>query len=198
MSNILSSLLSYVLVYKYLGIFIITYLGAIALPLPSGSVLMACAAFAVQGYMNIYLVLLVGIAGNVAGDNSGYWLVRFFGLNILHKIGLGKFFKKERLDAARKQIDKHPILTIYFSRFMTAIAPAVNVVSGVTELPYKRYLLFEVLGEVTECVVFCGLGYFFGTNWEYVDQLAGKFWIVLLAGMAASFFTWRLILKRHE
>lgn len=198
MSNILSTLLSYVLIYKYIGIFVITFLGAFALPLPSGSVLMAGSAFAVQGYMNFWLVLIVGIAGNMAGDSSGYWLVRLYGLRVINKIGLGRFFKKPTLDAARKQLDKHPILAIYFSRFMTAIAPAVNVVAGFTELPYKRYLLFEALGEVTECSVFCAIGYILGNNWEYVDQLAGKFWILILAGMATSYFFWKLILRKNE
>ena len=148
--------------------------------------------------MNIYLVFVVGVTGNIAGDNSGYWLVRLYGLKVLNKIGLGKFFKKERLDAVRKQIDKHPILTIYISRFMTAIAPAVNVISGFTELPYKRYLFFETLGEITECLVFCSVGYFLGSNWEYVDKLVGKFWILIVAGMATSYFFWRLILNKSN
>ena len=49
MSHVLSTLLSYVLIYKYIGIFIITYLGAIALPLPSGSVLMAASDLLCKG-----------------------------------------------------------------------------------------------------------------------------------------------------
>ncbi len=195
MNHILQTLLAYVLLYKYPSIFIITFLGAFALPLPSGSVLMAAAAFSLQGYMNFYLVLFTGILGNMAGDSSGYWLVRLYGIRIMDKLGLGKFFKQERLDAAREQIDKHPIPAIYLSRFMTAIAPAVNVISGLTKLPYKRFLLFEGLGEVTECSVFCGIGWIFGANWQYVDQFSGRLWILAVAGALVSILFWRLILK---
>ncbi|HYV33776.1 MAG TPA: DedA family protein [Candidatus Limnocylindria bacterium] len=198
MSGILSSLLSYVLVYKYPAIFIITFLGAFALPLPSGSVLMAASAFAVQGYMNWFLVLAVGIGGNMAGDNSGYWLVRKFGLKVIHKMGLGKFFKQDRLEYARKEIERHPIITIYSSRFLTAIAPAVNVVCGFTNFPYRKYLFFEALGEVTECLVFCTIGYIFGSNWEYFNKLTDQFWIVIVAGMLFSYMVWRLILRRGK
>jgi membrane protein DedA with SNARE-associated domain len=194
--SILSTLLSYVLLYKYLGIFVITFLGAIALPLPSGSVVMAAAAFAVQGYMNFYLVVLVGIAGNMAGDSSGYWLVRLFGLPIVQKIGLGRFFKQERLDYARTKLEEHPILSIYFSRFFTAIAPAVNVVAGFTEMPYKRFLLFEALGECTEVTFFALIGFLFGDNWTYFSQLSSKFWILIVAGMLLSVMLWRMILKK--
>ena len=68
MSGLVSLLLSYVLIYKYLAIFIITYLGALAFPLPSGTVVAASAAFAIQGYLNFPLVLFIGILGNVTGD----------------------------------------------------------------------------------------------------------------------------------
>lgn len=196
MSNILSTLLSYVLIYKYYGIFIITFLGAFALPLPSGTVVMAAAAFSIQGYLNFYLVVLVGILGNMAGDSSGYWLVRLFGMDVVKKVGLAKFFPENKLHAARNQIEKHKMLTIYFSRFMTAIAPAVNVVCGFTELPYREFLLFEALGEFTEVSFFGILGYVFGSNWEYFSQLSDKFWIVIAAGMVFSVLLWRLILRK--
>ena len=192
----LATLLSYVLLYKYPAIFVITFFGAFALPLPSGSVLMAGSAFAVQGYMSFPLVLITGIAGNMAGDSSGYWLVRSYGLKVLDKMHLEKFFSQNRLDGARSQIDKHPILTIYFSRFMTGIAPAVNVVSGITVLPYKRFLFFECLGEITECSMFCFIGYIFGSNWEYVSQLGGKLWIIIIAGILMTLMVGRVIFKK--
>lgn len=158
---------------------------------------MAASAFAVQGYLNFPLVLLTGIAGNMAGDNSGYWLVRKYGMGAVKKIGLGRFFPQERLDGVRQQIEKNRILAIYFSRFMTAIAPAVNVVCGFTKFPYKEYLLFEGLGEITECSVFCFIGYIFGSNWEYVNQLSGKLWIIVLAGALTSYMVGRVIFRKR-
>lgn len=193
----LATLLPYVLVYKYLAIFVITFLGALALPLPSGSMLAAASAFAVQGYLNFPLVLLTGIAGNIAGDNSGYWLVRRFGLPVLEKLRLTRFFKKKDLEGAREQIERHPIFAIYFSRFMTAIAPAVNVACGLTGFPYKKYLFFETLGEISECTVFCALGYIFGSNWEYVNQLSGKLWIIVIAGLLISYMVGRVIFRKR-
>lgn len=196
MSHFLPGLLSFVQIYKYWAIFIITFLGAFALPLPSGSIITAAAAFAVQGYMNFWLVLITGIAGNMVGDSLGYWLVRLYGVSIVHKIGLGKFFKKERVDYARHELDKHPILAIYFSRFFTAIAPAVNIVAGFTALPYKKFLLFESLGEITEVSFFAIAGYFLGSNWQYFGQITSKLWILTVGGMVLSVMLWRMFLKK--
>ncbi len=196
MNNVLTYLLSEVLVYKYLAIFVITFLGAIALPLPSGSVLMAAIAFATQGYFNAYWVWVIGLAGNIAGDNAGYWLVRFYGIRILNKLRLGKFFPDSRLEAARASLDAHPIPAIFFTRFFTSIAPAVNVVSGISRLPYGRYLLFESLGELTEVSCFCILGYIFGSNWEYISKLSGWFLVLILAGWLTSYLVWKIVFKK--
>ncbi len=166
------------------------------MPLPSGSVVMAAAAFSIQGYLNFYLVVLVGIAGNMAGDSAGYWLVRLYGMEAVSKVGLKKFFPLEKLHAAREQIEKHRLLTIYFSRFMTAIAPAVNIVCGFTELPYREFLLFEALGEFTEVSFFAVMGYIFGSNWEYFNQVSDKFWMVVVAGVLFSLVLWRYILRK--
>jgi len=196
MSFILSSLLSYVLIYKYLAIFVITFLGAFALPLPSGSMLMAAAAFSTQGYLNFYLVFLFGLLGNLAGDNAGYWLVRKYGIKVLQKLHLHKFFKQDKLDSARNQLHNHPMLTIFSSRFLTAIAPAVNVVAGISGLPYKRYLFFEALGELAEVTFFCVWGYIFGSNWEYVSQLSGWLLVLVIASMVMSVMLWKMLLKK--
>lgn len=198
MQGLLASLLSFVLLYKFTAIFIITFLGAFALSLPSGSVVMAAAAFASQGYFDPWAVFATALAGNLAGDSSGYWLVRRYGIKILQSIHLKKFFPPERLSAARGQIEAHPILAIFLSRFMTAVAPAVNVVCGLTKLPYKKFLTFEVLGEITEVGCFCLLGYMFGSNWEYLSHFADRFWIMVLAGLLASYALWHVLLRKKR
>lgn len=195
--SLLNTLLPYVLLYKYVAIFAITFLGALALPLPSGSVVMAAAAFSTQGYLSLPLVLITAVAGNMAGDSAGYWLVRRYGIRVLRKIRLARFFRQDRLDAARQQLDRHPLLAIFFSRFFTAIAPAINVAAGLTRLSYKRYLLFEGLGEVTEVFCFVIVGYIFGSNWQYVNQFSGQLWILIVASLLLSATIWRIILKKH-
>ena len=198
MNSILQNLLTYVLIYKYFAIFVITFLGAILLPVPSGSVLMAAAAFSTQGYMNIWLTLIVGIIGNMSGDNTGYFLARRYGAPLLKKIGFKHILTSENFEQVRKKIDEHPIVTIYISRFMTAVAPTVNIICGLSELDYKRFLTFEALGEITECSAFVAVGWFFGNQWEYINQFSGKFFIIILAGWLFSYFFFKKIFAKKE
>jgi membrane-associated protein len=196
MDYFVQTLLPYVLTYKYVAIFVITYLGAILLPLPSGTIVMAAAAFATQGYLNFFLVVLIGIAGNISGDHSGYWLARKFGPGTLRKIGFKKILESSQFHSTYESIHEHPLVTVFFSRFLTAIAPMVNIIAGLSKMNYGRYFTFEALGELTEVVFYASLGWVFGNQWEYINQLFGKFWVIILAGIPLSWLLWKYAMKR--
>jgi membrane protein DedA with SNARE-associated domain len=196
MSDIFLSLLDFVMVYRYPALFVITFLGAFALPVPSGSIIMAAAAFSTGGHFSIVWIFIVGLAGNLAGDNAGYWLVRRYGLPVMNKIKLGRFFSPERLEAARGKLDSHPVLTIFSTRFFTSIAPAINAAAGMSKLSYKKYLVFEALGEAFEVLVFCALGYFLGKNWDAFNSVSG--WLWAIGGVLITVIIWKVILKKKN
>jgi len=115
---------------------------------------MASAAFSTQGYLNFFAVLFVAVLGNVAGDHSGYWIARIYGLPVFYKLGLRRLVDSEKRQRLNKGIDKHPLLIIYFTRFMTGIAPTVNVVSGLAKFSYKRYSLSKCWEKLPSAVSF--------------------------------------------
>jgi len=195
MPDLISTLISYVLLYKYLAIFAITFLGALALPLPSGTMIIASVAFSMQGYLSAPLIVIVGILGNVMGDNAGYWLARRYGVKALLWLGMKKLVNSEKYQNINEEISRHPILTIYFSRFMTGVAPTVNVICGLTGLNYRRYLTFELLGEFMEVSFFALLGYILGVNWEAWLKYSAYFWLFLLAGVILTYLLLKYILK---
>ena len=198
MFNLTSTLLSYVLLYKYLALFVITFLGAFALPLPSGTTLIASAAFSLQGYFSLPWIIIVGILGNMAGDSAGYWLARRFGAEVLRKIGLRKLVDSHRYALINEEICNHPILIIYFSRFMTGVAPTVNVVCGITKLSYRKFLTFEALGEFTEVSLWIFLGYVFGANWESLVRLSGPSWLLIFGGAILTYLFWHYIINSRR
>ena len=66
MASLVGSLLSFVLLYKYAALFLITFVAAVAAPIPSGAVMVASFVFAGQGYMNTAAVALTATIGNDA------------------------------------------------------------------------------------------------------------------------------------
>ncbi len=198
MNGLLDVLLPYVFAYKYVALLIITFWGALLLPLPSGTLIAATTAFATQGYFNPWAVFAVGVLGNVLGDNAGYWLARRYGIPTLERLGFKRIIHSDNFSMVEKQIADHPFLTIFWSRYMTAIAPTVNVIAGLGRVRYPVYLFFEFWGEVAEVGTNFAIGYFFGSNWEYFSAYLDKVWVVVIGGAIFSYLVWVTFAKRHK
>ncbi len=89
-SSILNSVTAILATYGLPGLFIVSFIAAFAIPIPAYVVLAGAGALAAQGQMNIAVVLLVALAGNVSADILGYFLARKYGKEILRKIGFRK------------------------------------------------------------------------------------------------------------
>lgn len=180
MDFLLPTILSYLLLYKYLVLFSITFLAALALPIPSAASLMASAAFASQGYFNPIVVFLVATIGNIAGDNLGYWLARYYGKPVLLRIGFKKILNSQALQNAEIRLNRQPALFVFFSRFEVIATISVNLVSGLGKMAYSSYLFYEALGEIVQVTVYGTLGYLFGSNWQEIYSLVNNFSLAIV------------------
>lgn len=166
MEAIIDIFLSFLLLYQYTALFLIAFIAALIVPLPSSSMLFAASAFASQGYMNFTLVLLVAYAGNVAGDNVGYFLARRYGKKAVQRIGLHRALQSNKYQVVEGLIQTNPRAIIFFSRFFTGVCPAVNILTGVARVQYHIFLVFDLIGEAAYVLVYGLAGYLLGTQWE--------------------------------
>lgn len=167
MSAILFATFSYILLYKYLALFIVAYLAALLLPLPSNTSLLAAGAFASQGYLNIYLVLLVALTANVSGDITGFLLSRRYGKEFLKKVGFRKMIESEKYMSLEEFIFENSRMTIYVTRFVGQIGPLVNIVTGLSEeITFKKFFIYGIAGELTYVLCLGLTGYFLGSTWQ--------------------------------
>ena len=162
----LDSLLAFILLYKYLGLFLIAFVAALLLPLPSSTALAAAGAFASQGYLDFTTVILVALAGNIGGDVTGYLLARRFGIPVLSRIGFRRLFATPQYASLARYIADFAPSLVFFTRFMTTVGPTVNILSGVTKVPKKTFFLYDALGETSYVLLYGGAGYALGTQWE--------------------------------
>ncbi len=159
---------------------------------------MAAGAFSAQGYFSFPFLIFIGIMGNIAGDNSGYWLARHYGSDVLKKIGFRKVLSNPKFTVVERYIETHPLLTISVSRYLTGIAPTVNVIAGLSKTHYLKYLTFEMLGEIAEVSTYAGIGFFFGSDWEALNGITRYFWIAMVAGVIFTSLIWKRLGKHHS
>ena len=174
MNFLVHIILPYLLLYKYWAIFIITLIASLAFPVPPGTLLMASSAFASQGYLSFFWVVFFGSLGNIVGDNIGYWLARRYGRQVLRKIGFGKMLDSEKYQNIESRLKKRPGFLIFITRFEVFSNLAVNLMCGLGEVPYRKYIIYELIGEILQVTLYCTIGYFVGDNWEAISGIIGK------------------------
>ena len=180
MDTILQTTLPYILLYKYWALFGITFFTALVLPIPPGTLIMALSAFAYEGYFNFGYILIAAIAGNILGDNVGYYIARRYGASILSRIGFGKVLTSPRYKMIERAIKKRPGLIIFLSRFEVFTNLAVNIIAGMSKVRYRKYLLYESLGEICQVTLYSTIGYVFANRWQSVNSLVGKIMFALV------------------
>ena len=197
MSFLLQTILPYLLLYNYVALFVIAYFAALAFPVPSAATIMASAAFASQGYFNLFWIIIVASMGNIIGDNTGYWLARRYGRSILYRIGFKRVLDSLNFQSIEKQVKCRPALIVFFSRFQVWTTLSVNLISGLSKMRYVSYLFYEVLGEIIQVTMFAGLGYLFGANWQAMyDLVSTFFWILIIVLILLAVIFWKKLARK--
>jgi len=177
----LALILSYLLVYKYLALFLIAFLASLAMPLPSTALLLASGAFAAQGYLNFYGALLVGWLGNTLGDTVLYLIAYRYGKPIFKRLGLGRLINSKKFIQLEERFINHSSLVIFFSRFLIpSLGSPVDVLAGVAKVSFKRFIFLEITGEFIYEVLYGSLGYLFGSQWQNIYKISENLTLILI------------------
>lgn len=179
MDFIIQNLIPYLLLYKYVTVFAISFLAAFIVPIPSGNILMIASAFSKAGYFNFYLVILISIVANILGDNLGYWFARFYGERILSKVGFKRILESRKFKELEEKYRTHPGFIIFISRFEVLSTLSINLLSGISKTPYRKYLIHESIGSVSQVCVYGTIGYVFYTGWESMNTITGKVSLII-------------------
>lgn len=198
MDIFLQIILPYLITYKYVALFIFTFLASFIIPIPAGTLLIAASAFAHQGYFNIYIILVVVIVANISGDSLSYFLARKYGKETLSKIPFtNKILKSKVYLLVEKNISRHPGFIIIVSRFEVLSTLSINFICGLGRAPYKKFLKYEIIGALASIFFYAFLGYTFGDNWEMINKIMGEFSLIffLIIIILVSLF-WKKILYK--
>lgn len=180
-SSFIDVILSFILLYKYAALFLVTFIAALAVPFPASTSLIAAGSFASLGYMDLYAVLITAMWGNLLGDWTGYLLAYVYGRNVIERIGFGRLLRSSLFLKIERYMQDMPQSLIYMTRFTTEAGPMVNLVSGLTRVPPQTYFLYEIAGEISYVLLYGLSGYYLGTQWEENVSFIAKGALVMIS-----------------
>jgi len=144
--------------------------------LPGDSLLFTTGFLLASGILvfNVHLAVLILFVAAVVGDSVGYTIGRKLGPRLFNKPD-ARFFKQEYIQRAQVFYLKHGGKTIVIARFIPIIRTFAPLVAGASDMPYKRFLTFNVIGGFVWTAGITYAGYFLGKwfhsmGWE-IDQI---------------------------
>lgn len=177
-------LLLWVSDYGLLVITLATLLSCFALPMPSSLMMMAGGAFAAAGDLVLWQVTVAAFAGAMAGDQTGYFLARHHGGDRLWAWLRRRPASARLLAQAEGLLQRRGGWAVYLTRWLfSPLGPYVNLIAGATRMPWRRFVLADLAGEVTWVSLYVTLGYVFGTQIEELSNTLGNVIGALTAGM---------------
>lgn len=132
------------------------------------------------GNLWLPLVSFVAVFGAVLGDNVGYLIGRRFGRGILERHGRKVLVTPERLITAERYYARHGGKTVFLGRFIPVVRSVGFIVAGVAQMPWKRFLAYDVGGAIIWGVLHSVVGYALGASYERWERYATPLGIGLL------------------
>lgn len=135
--------------------------------LPGDSLLFATGVLVHSNILpyNIHLVILVLWLAAAAGDSTGYAFGRQMGPRLFNRPN-SRLFKQENVRHAERFYQKHGGKTVIIARFIPIVRTFVPVIAGVSNMHYRTFLFFNVIGAFLWTAVVTYAGYYLGVWFE--------------------------------
>ncbi len=168
--EIANTIVSYIGDMGYWGIFLLMFLESTFFPFPSEIIMIPAGYLAYKGEMNVYIVVLVGILGSVAGALFNYYLAMHFGRKFILKYGKYFFIKEETLDKLEAFFVKHGDLSTFNGRLIPGIRQLISLPAGLARMNIAKFSFYSGLGAGIWVIVLVALGYLLGSNEELISE----------------------------
>ena len=175
------------------ALFGIVAIAAIGAPLPITLLLIVVGSMISQGAMNLWWAIGVASAGSILGDQAGYAIGRWGGQVVVTKLSR-LFGKRANLQAMEAKAKAWGGPGIFMTRWLLSpLGPWINLASGTAGYPWRRFLLWDILGEITGAVVFISLGWFFSDSVMALYGVLGDLTWAIAALLAAVILGYQLL-----
>ncbi|MCL4300858.1 MAG: DedA family protein [Anaerolineae bacterium] len=185
--NLTDLFLSWLADYGSVALGLILLLGALGVPVPATLTVVTTGALVQQGSIEGGSAAAFGLAGAVLGDSLSYMTGRLAKRWVQHRFGKSSFWQ-----TAQYQFEQRGAWAVYLTRFLlTPLALPINLIAGSSGYSFRSFLTYDLAGEITWLAIYGGSGYFFGSQWDLLNQWLSDYsgWLggLIIAGISIYF-----------
>jgi undecaprenyl-diphosphatase len=124
---------------------------------------------AFESKLQLWLVIVVAIAGAVIGDTVGYFVGARFGDVLLNKLP-ERIVKPEHVERTKELIRRFGGRAVFIGRFTAALRALVPGFAGVSRMRYRSFLVWNLAGGALWASGVVVAGYLAGNAWRKVNS----------------------------
>lgn len=165
--HILDLLRSYLVHYGYWAVAGALLLENAGLPVPGETVLLLASFLAFSEHtLRLAYIILIGTCAATLGDNFGYAIGQYGGRPLLERYQNIFRVSARVLERGERLFQRYGSVTILFARFVFGMRVIAGPLAGVLRMPWRQFLIFNLMGAALWVTVISTVGYLFGRHWD--------------------------------
>lgn len=147
--------------------------------LPGDTLLFSAGILAAAGHLPIIPAIAIIALAAIAGDNTGYHIGRKLGPRLFRKED-GIIFRKDLILKAEKFYEKYGTKTMLIAHFIPVVRSFVPVAAGAGKMDYKRFVIFDAIGDMLWATSITLLGYFVGSRIPGIQKMVEPILLIIV------------------
>lgn len=146
---------------------------------------------------DVPLVTMIAAAaiGAAAGDSVSYWMGRRWGVRLIRWWEPLRRRLEPRVERSQAYFTRRGGAAVFLGRFVGAVRGVVPAVAGMSDMPYRRFLPWNVLASIVWTSAVVSAGYVLGRNVEKIVSRASLVITLVVVGAAVA---WWLVRRRNR
>ncbi len=178
--------------YGYVAIFVLMVLESACVPIPSevtmlfGGALTTGAVAGPGNELNIWVVAIAGIAGNLVGSWVAYWVGARGGKPFANRYGRYLLIRPHEVDKAHEWFERRGAPAVLIARLLPVIRTFISLPAGVAKMRWDQFTLYTLLGVTPFVVALAFIGRALGSRWEKALRALAPFTLLILAALGVG------------
>jgi len=176
---------------RYLSIIVVLILTGSGLPLPEEVPIIAAGVASSLGELQPWIAFASCLVGALIGDCVMYTIGYYFGHNLIkNHPRFASWLHADREARIEKKIREHGFKIFFLSRFMVGVRAPVYLAAGVLRLPFRQFLLTDMVCASSVVGLFFGLSYVYGkpiATWVRESETWLTVVVVLVVAVVVGF-----------
>lgn len=147
--------------------------------LPGDSLLVTAGLIAASGHLDIVTLNVLLSAMAIIGDTLGYYIGAKAGPKLFTR-EKSLLFAKDHLLKTKAFYEKYGNKTIVIARFIPLARTFAPVVAGIGQMPYRRFVTYNILGGIGWVFSMTMIGFLLGRAIPNINQHISKVVIVVI------------------